>query len=168
MTTQTKLRLANISLFALTISFLILLGGGNYEAINVTPKLVSAPPRSLAMMQGPYGFFPVFFWIVFHPLTELLFILALILNWKVSPYRRRILIFAFAGTIVIRIVTVLYFAPETGVIAEAPFADVVDPALFERAQLWQSMNYVRLLAYYLIGVSLLFAVNRNIPESVKV
>jgi len=164
MISSKRIALANVFLFALTISFFILLGGGNYEAINVTPKLVSAPPKSLAMLQGSYGFFPVYFWIIFHPLTELLFVLALIFNWKVSPYRRKLLIIAFAGTILIRGVTMLYFAPETGVITAAPFSDTVDQSLVDRAQLWQSMNYIRLAAYYSIGVLLLFAVNRNCTQ----
>jgi hypothetical protein len=156
-----KTSLANIFLFALTVSFLILLGGGNYEAINVTHRVASAPPKSLAMLQGPYGFFPIFFWIIFHPLTELLFVLALIFNWRVSRYRRKLLIIAFSGTILIRIITMLYFAPETGVIASAPFSDTVDQALLERTQLWETLNYFRLAAYYIIAVILIFAVNRN-------
>jgi hypothetical protein len=165
MTPTSRKHLANIFLFALTISFLILLGGGNYETINVTHRVASAPPKSLAMFQGPYGFFPIFFWIIFHPLTELLFVLALIFNWKVSRYRRKLLLIAFGGTIIIRVVTMLYFAPETGVIASAPFSDTVDPELLLRTQVWERLNYVRLAAYYGIGVLLVFAVNRSVVDS---
>ena len=162
---QKPLKLANISLFALVISFTILLGGGNYEAINVTHKVASAPPHSLSMMQGPYGFFPVVFWIIFHPLTELLFVLSLIFNWRI-PHRRTLLLVAFAGTIVLRVVTMLYFAPETEVITGVPYAETVDTGIMARAQRWENWNYLRLAGYYAVAIILLFAVNRSsaIPQ----
>jgi len=165
--TDSRIRLSNLTIIALTLSFLILLGGGNYEAINVTHKVASAPPQSLSMLQGPYGFFPIKFWIIFHPLTELLFVVALIFNWRVSIFRRRMLLFCFAGTILIRVVTMLYFAPETGVIASASFSDTVDLALTKRAQRWEQLNYLRLAGYYAIGIALLFAVNRNVDHAKK-
>jgi hypothetical protein len=143
---------------------LILLGGGNYEAITVTHKIASAPPRSLSMIQGPYGFFPVLFWIIFHPLTDALVMLALIFNWKLSLFRRRILLVSFAITILIRLATFLYFAPETGVITGVNSTDTIDLEMVERAQRWEALNLIRLAAYYTIGVLLLFAVNRNITR----
>lgn len=160
----TSKNLANIFLFALTISFLILLGGGNYETVNIVHRVASAPPKSLAMFQGPYRLFPVFFWAFFHPLTELLFVLALIFNWKVSMYRRKLLLIAFGGMVVLRIVTMLYFAPETGVITSVPFSDTVDPQLQERMQRWEFWNYLRLAVNYAIAVLLIFAVNRNVER----
>src|SRR5688572_28011886 len=105
MTFGTRKKLANISLFILTISFLILLGGGNYEAINVSRVIASAPPKSLAILQGPYKFFPVPFWVLFHPISELFFILALGFNWKASLYRRKLLLYAIGGALVLQVVT---------------------------------------------------------------
>jgi hypothetical protein len=157
-----KHRLANITLFALTVSFLILLGGGNYEALNVTQKLASAPPKSLAILQGEYRFFPVPFWIIFHMLTEILLVAALVFNWRVSLYRRKVLLFVCAGALILRVVTMIYFAPETGAIASAPFSNTVDPELLARAQRWEFWNYIRLGAYYVLGITLLFAVNRSL------
>jgi hypothetical protein len=155
-----KSKLANISLICLTLSFLILLGGGNYEAINVTSVVAKAPPKSLSMLQGPYGFRPMWFWIIFHTLTEILFVIALIFNWRISLFRRRMILGCFAGLIIVRIMTRMYFAPETGVIASAPFSDSIDPVLQQRTQLWQSLNFLRLFAYYVIGVLLLITVSK--------
>src|SRR5688572_19864188 len=155
MTLTTRMKLANISLFILTLSFLILLGGGNYETLNVSRVIASDPPRSLAMLQGPYKFFPVPFWVLFHPISELFFILALIFNWKLSSHRRKLLLFAFGGAVIIRVLTLLYFAPEAGVIANAPYSDTVDEVLKSRAQLWVNLNYVRLAADYGIAILLL-------------
>lgn len=165
MTFDTRKKLANTSLFVLTLFFLILLGGGNYEAINVGRVIASAPPKSLAMLQGPYKFFPVPFWVLFHPLSELFFVFALIFNWKISPYRRKLLLYAISGAVLLHLATTFYFAPETGVIAEAPYSDTVDETLKSRAQLWVNLNYIRLGVQYVIAILLLFAVNRNLdPE----
>ena len=157
-------KLANITLFAATIFFFILLGGGNYEAINITPKIAKAVPQSLSMLQGPYGFLPIKFWVIFHPLAELLLILALIFNWRVSIYRRKILIPVMAVVILVHLATLTYFAPETGVIASAPYSDTIDATLTARAQRWESLNHLRLAAYYAISIALLFAVNRNMDS----
>jgi hypothetical protein len=136
------------------------LGGGNYEAINVTHKVTAAPPHSLAMLQGPYGFFPVVFWIIFHPLTELLFVLTLIFNWRI-PQRRSFLLVAFVGTVLLRVATMLYFAPETEVITSVPYSETVDEALLVRARQWESWNYLRLAGYYAVAIILLFVINRG-------
>jgi hypothetical protein len=92
-------------------------------------------------------------------------VVALIFNWKVSIERRKILIFCFGGAMLIRAVTMLYFAPETGVIAGAAYSDSVDPQLLDRAQLWKNLNIIRLLAHYVIAVFLIIAVNKNLTSS---
>jgi hypothetical protein len=69
--------LAQGSLVALCLFYIIMLGGGNYEQLNVTSVVTAAPPKSLYMMQGEYGFSPIKFWVIFRPLTILLFIVTL-------------------------------------------------------------------------------------------
>jgi hypothetical protein len=67
--------------------------------------------------------------------------------------------------IVITITTFTYFAPEAGVIATAPFDNTrIDASLLDRAQLWKDLNLVRLIAFYLVGILLLFVVNRNVVK----
>jgi hypothetical protein len=158
-------RLANITLFALVLSYIIMLGGGTYEHLNVTPVITSAPPKSLSMLQGPYGFTPVKFWGTFRPITILFFILSLIFNWRISRTRRKLLIISFIVDIAVTISTFTYFAPEAGVIARAPFnSTLIDSALLERAQLWKHLNLIRLMAFYLTSVMLLFTLNTNVVE----
>ncbi|HEY3405781.1 MAG TPA: hypothetical protein VGK59_20495 [Ohtaekwangia sp.] len=166
MTFTTRRKLANITLFMLTLTSLILLGGGNYETLNITRVIASDPPRSLAMLQGPYRFFPVPFWALFHPLSILFLILSLIFNWNISLYRRKLLLIVAGAMLLLTLATQLYFAPETGVIANAPYSDTVDEVLKSRAQRWVNLNYIRLAVDYGIAVILLLAVNRNIvsPE----
>lgn len=166
MISPTHLRLANFTVFALTLFYIIMLGGGNYEQLNVTHTLVSALPKSLAMMQGPYGFNPVKFWVIFRPITILLFILSLIFNWSISRERRNLLGISFLIDLATTVATFLYFAPETGVIASMPYdSNQVDPAMTARAQVWESLNYIRLGAFYIVSILLLLTVNRNIKTA---
>jgi hypothetical protein len=162
---STHQRLANITVFSLALFYIIMLGGGNYEHLNVTPVITSAPPKSLSMLQGPFGFNPVKFWVTFRPLTILLFIAAIALNWKASRQRRNLLIISFLVDVAITITTFTYFAPEAGVIATAPFDNTrIDASLLKRAQLWKDLNLLRLLAFYTVGIILLFVVNKNVVK----
>lgn len=159
-------KIANGTLITLALAYLIMLGGGNYEHMTITGLVASAPPKSLYMLQGPYGFSPIKFWVMFRPLTILLFIIAIVSNWHYSPFRRKLLLIAFAMDIAVTAATFLYFAPETGLIAGATYQEnVVDQALLHRAQLWKNWNVVRLGGFYLNGVLLLLAVNHHFPLS---
>ncbi|MEQ1585966.1 MAG: hypothetical protein ABL895_08820 [Cyclobacteriaceae bacterium] len=156
-------RLANYSLLLLTLFYLIMLGGGNYEQLTITNLVASAPPKSLAMLQGPYGFNPVKFWVTFRPLTILLFIAALFFNWRVSSFRRKLLLFAFVIDCAVTLSTFLYFAPETGVIASAKYdSEVIDSDLFVRLQRWESLNWLRIGAFYTAGILLLLSLNTSL------
>jgi hypothetical protein len=156
-----KYSLPNLSLLALTLFYIIMLGGGNYEQMNVTPVIASAPPKSLYMLQGEYGFSPVKFWATFRPITILLFIITLALNWKNS--RKSLLITAFLIDIATTVATFTYFAPETEVFVSAAYHvnAPVDSVVFQKAQLWKNLNYLRLAAFYVAAVILLMTVSRH-------
>jgi hypothetical protein len=157
---DTPLKTGNVVLIALTLFYLIMLGGGNYEHMNVTPVITSSPPQSLQMLQGPYGFNPVRFWATFRPLTILLFIASLILYWKRPGISKRLLIIAFSIDILITLSTFLYFAPEAGVIVNQS-ASISLNSITERAQLWKHLNSVRLGAFYIVSIMLLTALSTN-------
>lgn len=152
-------RTGNTVLIALVLFYLIMLGGGNYEHMNVTPVVTSSLPQSLHMLQGPYGFNPARFWATFRPLTILLFIACLALYWKQGPIKK-LLIIAFSLDVLITLSTLLYFAPETGVILNAASTLSIDE-IADRATLWKNLNSVRLAAFYLVSVLLLFALSSN-------
>src|SRR6478736_593861 len=109
-----KFKLTDVSLICLTLFYIMMLGGGSYEQLTVTTVVTSAPPKSLYMLQGPFGFKPIIFWIIFRPITIILFLLAVVANWKNS--RRKLLLFAFGIDLITTIATFTYFAPETGTI----------------------------------------------------
>ena len=155
-----KLKMADIILICLTLLYIMMLGGGCYEQLTVTNLVTSAPPKSLYMLQGPFGFKPIIFWIIFRPITIILFLFAIVANWKYS--RRKILLFAFGVDLIATIATFAYFAPETGAIVGATYhPDIVDPALFERAQLWKNLNWIRVAGFCVGSALLLTAVSQN-------
>jgi hypothetical protein len=160
MISNTKLRIANASLILLALFYLIMLGGGNYEHINISGVISSAPPKSFYILQGPFGFNPVKFWATFRPITILLFIIAIIFNWKHSAFRRNGLVIAFVIDILITVATFSYFAPEIGAITSIPYVDSVDPSLAERTSRWTSLNLIRLGAFYIVSVMILVVTNR--------
>jgi hypothetical protein len=154
-----RITLASLSLILLCLFYLIMLGGGNYEQMNITRVIIKAPPGSFAMLTGEYKFSPVAFWATFRPITILLFIITLVLNWRRSHVKRNLLIIGFAIDIVITISTFVYFAPEVGSMLETPMSDHVDAGILQRAARWSNLNYIRLGAFYTVGLLLLFALS---------
>ncbi len=157
---NTRQSIANHCLILLALFYVIMLGGGNYEHLNVTPVVASAPPKSLAMLQGEYRFSPLKFWGIFRPISIVLFIAAIALNWNASAARRKLLLFAFAIDILVTIATYTYFAPETGKIISAPFSNTVDDDLKAILQRWAFLNNFRLGAIYLGAWLILLALNK--------
>jgi len=156
-----RFKLADLSLIFLTLFYIMMLGGGCYEQLTVTNLVTSAPPKSLYILQGPFGFKPMIFWIIFRPITIILFLFAIVINWKYP--RRKLLLFAFVIDLITTVATFTYFAPETGVIAGATYhADTIDPALLERAQLWRNLNWIR-VGGFCIGSILLLIANGQKP-----
>lgn len=166
MITRRNIKFADASLIALTLFYLIMLGGGNYEQLTITNLVTSAPPKSLYILLGPYGFKPIAFWVLFRPITILLFIITLITNWNHKYSRRNLLLIAFGVDLLTTIATFAYFAPETGAIANAEYdPSIVDEMQFQRAQLWKNLNWVRLAAFYLGGLLLLVALRQSPREA---
>jgi len=157
-----RLKLADISLICLTLFYVMMLGGGSYEQLTVTNVVTSAPPKSLYMLQGPFGFKPIIFWIIFRPITVILFFLSIAANWNYSRIRRRLLFFAFGVDLITTIATFTYFAPETGVIAGAVYhPDIVDNVLLERAQLWNNLNWLRIGGFCIGSILLLISISQK-------
>lgn len=149
---------ANVALISLTLFYLVMLGGGTYEHLNVTTKVLSSPPDSLAILHGPFALNPVKFWATFRPLTILLFIGSLALHWK-TPVRKLLLI-AFIVDCLITLSTFMYFAPETIIIASADPNGSIMPEVLNRMKMWENLNWLRLLAFYFVSV-LLLIINRK-------
>jgi hypothetical protein len=139
-----------------------MLGGGNYEHLNVTTTVASAPPKSFAMLQGPYGFNPVKFWATFRPVTILLFIIAIIANWNFSSSRRKLMLYALALDVAVILSTFLYFAPATEIFVKAAFDEnAIDNTLLQSARQWKNLNIIRLSGIYISSLLLLVSLTKT-------
>ncbi len=150
-------------LYALTcLSFSVIIGAAIYEHIALWPAAFSEPPKSLSVFQGPYRLNAGAFWQSVHPVTLLLFVITLILNWRAS--RRKNVLIALVGYVFILIATFIYFVPELLELTGMPYSDTVDPSLQDRGSLWITLSLVRGGILIILAFNLLL----GLTESEKV
>lgn len=141
------------------LCFTVIIGGAVYEHLAVVPRWSTAPPASLSMFQGDYGLDPGAFWTLIHPVALLLIVATLILFWK-STRRKNILI-ALSGYLVILAVTAIYFVPELMEITGTAFSATIDPSLTNRANLWELLSIVRLFVLLVLAMVLFLGLTKS-------
>lgn len=147
-----------ISLILASISFIVVIGGAVYEHAAVVPVWSAAVPASLSMFQPPYGLAAANFWIPIHPITVVLLVAAMIVNWR-TP-RRTFILAALAGYIAVLAVTFLFFVPELMTLTQTPFSQSVDAVLTQRAQFWETLSLARLAFLIILAFILLWGLSR--------
>lgn len=140
------------------LCFTIMIGGAVYEHLNVVPKWSEAPPASLSMFQGKYGLNPELFWMIIHPINFVLFIIALILNWRSD--RRKYILVPLVTYAVIIVITAIFFVPELISITGSPYAETIDPTLTKRASLWETLSIVRLCVLVILAMMLFLGLTK--------
>jgi hypothetical protein len=125
------------------------------ETAIMVPAWTAAPPLTLYFFQKPYGLDFKVFWITAHSIHEVIFIIALILNWK-DKHRRNPLLLLFIAHMAVRIWTVSYFAPTIIWFQSLPVTDTVDSVLVQKAALWKNLNYLRVGLFIAINVCITF------------
>jgi len=140
-------------LFYSICAYFIMNGAQVWETAIMVPAWTEAPPASLLFFQKPYGLDFKIFWIVTHGIHELIFIIALVLNWKIKP-RRNLMLLVLAGHIAVRAWTLLYFAPTIMEFQQIPYSDTVDTLLQEKAAQWRNLNYVRVAIFFALNMIL--------------
>ena len=152
------LRRAGTWLVITTLAYFLVNGAQVFETATIVPAWAAAPPESLAVFHGPYGLDFMVFWIVAHSLHELTFLLAIAFSWRIPAVRRRLLAL-LAVHVALRVWTVAYFAP-TIIELQGITGTGIDPALLERAALWQNLNYLRVGLFIAVSLALLPVVGR--------
>ena len=155
---MTRKSLPNITLIALITSCFIQIGAQLF-AISIVARVVqSAPPRSFAILEGPYRYDSSAFWNIVPAITTVLFLVALVGNWKTS--RRTLLLSAFGLFIIGGVIAGVYLEPMFAKMIATGYRDIVDPALQSRAATWYMMDCAVWLLGFTAGVVLLFALAR--------
>ena len=144
MKSTTRTQLANFFFLVNTVLLLMEIGAALWETVNIVPLISKAPPASFQIFQGDYGLKYDLFWIITHAVIELSFITSLILNWK-DKSRRKILLFVMGIYVLIRIWTILYFAPNIISFWSYPYSNAVDEALKQRVKTWEILSIIRTL-----------------------
>ena len=145
-------------LMALVVSFFLVLGADLFAQVAITPTVLEAPPRSLAMFQGDYVYDGGPFWRVTTTLAMVLFLVAVVLTWKTE--RRRLVFGGFIAFMIINVVSWWYIFPEYLDIVGSTYSDVIDPILVDRGASWRKVALSRWTLSMLVGITPLWALVR--------
>lgn len=154
--------LKNITLIALTASCFIQTGAQLFAVSMIAGTLSEAPPRSFAMLQGEYGYSSSSFWEVVPAITFLMFIVALITNWKTQ--RRKLILLALILFIIGGIVAGFFLEPFFADMIKVGYSDEVDSALQVQAQRWYVFDWMVWTLSLAAGLTLLVALTRPLKE----
>lgn len=152
----------NLSLIGLITSCLIQVGAQLFAILVIVRTVITAPPRSFAIFEGAYGYDSGFFWEIVPPVTLLLFVIALVANWKNT--RRNLLLGAFALFLIGGAVAGVFLEPEFAELKAIGYSDTVDPALQGRAAVWYAYDVGVWFVGLAAGITLLAALARPVTH----
>ena len=163
-----ELNLRNVTLMALVASCFIQIGAQLFALIVVAGTVSEAPPRSFAMFQGEYGYNSSAFWSTVPNITSVLFIVALITNWKTR--RRNLLLLALTLFIAAALAANLILEPIFDEMKTMGYRDEVDPVMQSRAANWYALDWAVWGMAFGAGLALLLALIRpvTIPNETTV
>ena len=156
-----ELNFRNLALMALIMSCFMQIGAQLFAISVVASTIAEAPPQSFAILEGPYRYDSSSFWNTVPPITALLFIVALVANWK-TP-RRTLLLSAFGLFLIGGVLAGMVLEPEFAAITVAGYGDTVDPELQSRAARWLAYDWAVWGLSVAAGIALLLALARPVP-----
>lgn len=152
--TASYLTRAELWLCITTLIYFLMNGAQIFETLVFVPKWAASPPYNFKLLLDGQGASLKNFWIVFHSLHEITFILAIVFCWKIDPVRNWLLIL-FAVHFAVRVWTLSYFAPniiDFQKVAENP---ALAKDLINRTSLWQTLNYLRVGIFIAVSIGLI-------------
>lgn len=138
-----------------TIGALLQAGAQLFAVAVVVGTVTQAPPRSLAIYTGEYGYDSGPFWEVVPAITLVLLLVALVGNWNTA--RRRLVVSALGSFVLAGVFVAFVTGPLQAELTSAGFADAVDPALAARAARWHTLDWVSWVLTLVPGVFLVSA-----------
>jgi hypothetical protein len=140
-----------------TIGALLQAGAQLFAVAVIVGTVTEAPPRSLAIYTGEYGYNSGPFWEIMPTITLVLLLAALATNWQ-TP-RRRLVISAVGAFLVAGLFAAVVTGPLQAEIISAGFADSVDPTLATRAARWYALDWASWAMALVPGVLLTIALS---------
>jgi hypothetical protein len=160
--TVRTLSLPNLSLIAAVASCLMQVGAQLFAIVIVVGTVTEAPPRSLAMLSGEYGYDSGPFWKVVPMVTAVLILVALVSNWN-TP-RRKLLLGALAAFVIAGLFTAFVMSPAQADVVSAGYSDAVDEGLRARAAWWYTLDWISWALALAVGLLLSAALATSVPE----
>jgi len=155
--------IANLSLIPAVVCALLQAGAQLFAVVVIVGTVTAAPPRSLAMYAGEYGYNSGPFWEVMPTVTLSVLLLALAGNWR-TP-RRRLLLAAVALFIAAGLFSVFVMGPAQAVVVGAGYSDTVDGALRIQAARWHALDWVSWALTLSTGVVLAASLAVRVTEA---
>ncbi|CAN5212076.1 hypothetical protein BH09BAC3_BH09BAC3_25790 [soil metagenome] len=149
------MNLKNITLIAVTASCLLQVGAQLFAVSIVASTISEAPPRSFFILQGEYGYNSSSFWDIVPTITFLLFIIALITNWKTQ--RQKLIIYALILFIIAGLLAAFFLEPIFADMIKMGYSDRVDTALQGQARRWYIFDWMVWIVGLVSGLILLLA-----------
>ncbi|MEO8239120.1 MAG: transposase [Flavobacterium sp.] len=137
-----------------TLIYFIMNGAQIFETLVFVPKWVASPPDNFKLLLDGRGASLKFFWIIFHSVHEITFILAIIFCWKIDSLRNWLLIL-FAVHLAVRVWTLSYFAPNIIDFQKISETPTLAKDLISRTLLWQRLNYIRVSIFIAVSLGLI-------------
>ena len=154
--------LPNLSLIAAVVSCLIQVGAQLFAVVVMVGTLTQAPPRSLAMLGGEYGYDSSAFWNVVPMVTFVLLLAALATNWKTT--RRRLLIGAVVGFVVAGVFAGVVMGPVQAEVLSVGYSDTVEESLRARAAWWHTLDWISWVLGLVVGLLLVVALATPVAD----
>jgi hypothetical protein len=158
----TRRWLPNITLIALSVSCFVQIGAQLFAVSMIARVVQSAPPRSFAILEGAYRYDSGAFWQIVPPITTVLFLVALVANWKTD--RRKLLLGAFTLFLIGGAAAGLYLESMFAKMVTIGYRDVVDPDLQARAATWYALDWGVWVLGLIAGIALLTALARPVTN----
>jgi hypothetical protein len=155
--------LPNLTLIAAVVGALLQAGAQLFAIAVVVATVTKAPPRSLAMYAGEYGYNSGPFWEVMPTVTLVLLLIALVGNWR-TP-RRRLILAALALFIAAGLFTVFVMGPAQEAVVRVGYSDAVNEALRVQAARWHLLDWASWALTLSVGVVLATSLVVRVPEA---
>jgi hypothetical protein len=149
--TASYLTRAEIWLCTTTLVYFLMNGAQIFETLVFVPKWTTSPPDNFKLLLDGRGASLKFFWIVFHSLHEIAFILAIVFSWKIDPVRNWLLIL-FAIHFAVRVWTLAFFAPNIINFQKMAQTSSFANNLINKTSLWQTLNYIRVAIFIAVSI----------------
>lgn len=142
---------AELWVYITTLVYFLMNGAQIFETLVFVPKWKDSPPSNFKLLLDGRGASLKNFWIVFHSLHEVTFILAIVFCWKIE-FARNWLLILFAIHFAVRVWTLAYFAPNIINFQKIAETQSIVPNLVSKTSLWQTLNYIRVAIFIMVSI----------------